>query len=114
MREFVDYNLLIAAERVRFQSDYSSGHWLHQVLGKYEQGMPIKIRRDAFEAVLRCCINAGCEAGILLAQTFPPAVGFPQYVKLEANDNWKRTCNLVLENFERHKFNRFRYVVDGD
>jgi hypothetical protein len=89
MKKNVDYNLLVQAERIRYQSDFSSAHWLHQVISDYERGIEVKIRREAFESVLRTAINLGCKAAIKLANTFPVYAGFPQYLKL-SNQGWKK------------------------
>lgn len=109
----VDYGLLIEMERVRFQSDFSSSHWLFQVIEKYRQGMPSKLRRDAFEAVMRCAKNCGCRAAVELAGSYPPAAGFPGFLSL-SNAGWDETCRIVLGRFDQHIENRFRYRHEGD
>lgn len=114
MRKNVDYNLLVQAERIRFQSDFSSAHWLHQVLSMYEQGMKNERRRLAFEAVIRVAINFGCVAAKELMQTYPAAAGFPTPIPLEEPSNWKETQRRVLDHFRQHEFDRFRYVREGD
>jgi len=110
----VDYNLLVQAERVRFQSDFSSAHWLHQVISRYEQGISSPLRRDAYEKVLRCAVKAGLRAAVKLAATFPPEAGFPQYLRLKGGPEWRKTRQAILNDFDRHKFNRFRYVREGN
>lgn len=109
----VDYNLLVQAERIRFQSDFSAAHWLHQVLSRYEIGIKNQLRRNAFESVLRTAIHSGCSAAVKLAATYPAAAGFPTYLKL-SNPGWKKTAKEILNNFEQHEFNHFRYVREGD
>lgn len=108
-----DYSLLVAAERVRFQSDFSSAHWLHQVISVYERHPQNPLRREAFEKVLRCAINAGVTAAVKLAATYPDVAGFPTYLKL-SNRGWKRTATAILNDFKQHEFQRFYYVRDGD
>ena len=114
MKKDVDYNLLVQAERIRFQSDFSSAHWLHQLLSRYENGITNKLRRDAFESVLRAAINHSCTAAIKLANTFPKAAGFPEYINLTSDSNWDKTALQILNNFDKHISNRFRYAHDGD
>lgn len=113
MRKFVDYSLLVAAERVRFQSDFSSAHWLHQVISDYEQGMQNKLRREAFERVLRTAISSGCLAARKIAATYPDIAGFPTYLKLPGN-GWGRVKKSILDDFSKHERNRFHYVREGD
>ena len=113
MRKHIDYNLLVQAERVRFQSEFSSAHWLHQVLSIYEQGLASQLRREAYEKVIHCAITSGCKAAIALARTYPAAARFPQYMWLEDAPDWKDTQQAVLSNFPEHESNRFKYVRDG-
>lgn len=113
MRTKPDYNLLIKAEKIRFQSDFSSSHWLHQLLCKYEEQDMNKLRRDAFNKVLNCAINFGCKAAIKLSKEYPEAAGFPNFIKLK-NNNWNKTCNSILSNFDEHISNRFCYMRNGD
>ncbi len=113
MNKNIDYNLLVQAERIRFQSDFSSAHWLHQVISDYERGIRNKLRREAFETVLRVAISSGCKFAISKANTYPPIAGFPSYTKL-SNRGWKSVCKSILNNFDEHESNRFKYVKDGD
>ena len=113
MNPFIDYDLLVKAERIRFQSDFSSAHWLHQVLCQYELGISSQKRRETYETVLRVAINHGLKKAIDLANAYPKTAGFPQYLKLE-EENWRETCSSILENFGTHEFNRFKYVREGD
>lgn len=117
MKRDFDYNLLIKAEKVRYQSDFSSSHWLHQVICKYAEGMPVKLRRDAFETVLRIAINVGCKAAIEKSLEYPEAAGFPQYIDLshsEINGRWSEVKEEICNNFEWHLKNRFGYLRQGD
>jgi hypothetical protein len=108
-----DYSLLVAAERVRFKSDFSSAHWLHQVISIYELSPQNPLRREAFERVLRCAINSGVTAAVKLAATYPDVAGFPTYLKL-GNRGWKKTATAILNDFKQHEFQRFYYVRQGD
>jgi hypothetical protein len=115
MRKNLDYDLLIKAERIRFHHDYSSSHWLFQVICIYEQGIKNKLKRDAWESVIRTAINAGCKKAIELSKTYPDAAGFPDYLNLtEDPEAWQAVCYTILNNFEQHKLNRFPYLRDGD
>jgi hypothetical protein len=109
----VNYNLIVAAERVRFQSDFSSAHWLHQVISMYERGMHNRLRREAFESVLRTAINVGCREARTLAESYPVYAGFPQYLRLPSK-RWKETQQAVLADFDQHTRNRFGYMREGD
>ncbi len=109
----IDYNLLIQAEKIRFQSDFSGAHWLNLVISKYsEDNMRPKIQ-EAFETVLRIAIKFGIKAAVAKIQEYPPFLGFPTYLQLD-NQNWSKTQNLILNNFETHLKNRFGYLRDGD
>lgn len=114
MRKNVDYNLLVQAERIRFHSDFSSAHWLHQVISMYELGIQNKLRLDAFERVLRCAIKFGVRTAVELSRTFPDVAGFPQYLRLAGGPQWKKTKRAILDDFQRHTQERFRYVREGD
>lgn len=94
MKKNVNYDLLVRAEKIRFQSDFSSAHWLHQVISEYERGFQNKLRIEAFEKVLRTAINCGCKKAIELAQTYPDIAGFPNYIKL-SNKLWKKTAQAI-------------------
>lgn len=113
MRANVDYDLLVRAERVRFHSSFSCSHWLFQTISKYEQGMSSKLRREAFESVLRCAINFGATAAVKLARTYPEEAGFPNFLRLPS-EGWKETSKAILGDWERHEMNRFKYVREGD
>lgn len=109
----VDYNLLVQAERIRFRSDFSSSHWLFQVLSKYELGMTGVFRREAFESVIRSAINSGVRSAVKLAASFPDAAGFPDFLELGEPNNWEQTKLNITNNFSKHEFNRFKYVREG-
>lgn len=110
----VDYTLLCQVERVRYQSDFSAAHWLHQVISIYEQGIVNKLRREAFEKVLKTAVNCGLKKAIKLSLTYPSIAGFPQYLKLDGGAEWKETQNWVENNLELHLKNRFGYFRQGD
>lgn len=111
----VDYTLLFQVERIRYQSDYSSSHWLHQIISIYERGIVNKLRLEAFEKVLRTAINCGVKKSVELSLTYPSIAGFPQYLKLDNDGNeWKETQNWIEENWEFHLKNRFGYYKQGD
>jgi hypothetical protein len=110
----VDYTLLCQIERVRYQFDYSSAHWLHQVISMYERGIVNKLRLEAFEKVLRTAINCGVKKAVELSLTYPSIAGFPQYLKLKNYEEWKNTQDWVKNNLEFHLKNRFGYLRQGD
>lgn len=109
----IDYNLLVAAERIRFNSDFSSAHWLHQVISEYERGIANKLRNEAYEKALRTAINAGCKAAVKLARSYPEIAGFPSYLTLKGG-NWADTCEYINKNFKKHAEHRFSYLKRGD
>lgn len=113
MRKNVDYDLLVRAERIRFSSSFSCSHWLFQTISMYERGMTSKLRREAFESVLRCAINFGVPAAVKLSRTFPDAACFPDFLRLPSA-GWKETSKAILGDWKRHEMNRFKYVREGD
>lgn len=114
MNKYIDYNLLINAEKIRFQSDFSSSHWLYQVLDIYQTGLSSELKRNAFEHVIRTAINYGCKKAIEISNTYPTEAGFPTFLNLDNIGNWDETCHWILDNFEEHTLNRFSYLRDGD
>lgn len=115
MNKNVDINLLIAAEKIRHQTDYSSAHWFHQVLCVYETGISNKLRLEAFESVIRAAISSGVPKAIELAKTYPPIAGFPDYLFLGDNDEvWREHQKWAKCNSEILIKNRFGYLRDGD
>lgn len=110
----IDYNLLVQAEKIRYQSDFSSAHWLHQVISKYERGITFPKIREAYECVLRVAINGGIKKAIEHAKTYPRLLGFPDYLLLENNEKWGSTQDFILGDFDKHIWRRFHYLRQGD
>lgn len=113
MKKNIDYNLLVEAEKARYNADYSSAHWFHQVISTYEQGIVNQTCREAYESVIRCAIKSGMKKAIELAETYPTIAGFPSYINL-ASDGWCDVQDWVKKNFEDHLRNRFGYLRNSD
>jgi hypothetical protein len=112
----INYDILIQAEKVRYQSDFSSAHWMHQVISNYMEMKPSKLR-EAYEKVLRIAIKFGTKRALKEAEKYNKMKGFPgfpSYLLLDDYDEWKETQEAVLVNWEIHLKNRFGYFRDGD
>ena len=114
----VDLALLYETERVRFQADFSSAHWLYQVLAIYEGGIANDRRRNAFEAVMRTAKNVGCRAAVDLANSYPAAARIPRFLPdlegAEGERQWDEARAGVLADFDAHLRNRYSRRHEGD
>lgn len=114
MNKFVNFNLLIEAEKIRYQSDFSGSHWLCQVISKYESCITSYRIREAYENVLRIAIHCGISKAKETSEKYPDICGFPKYLDLKEEDSWNKTKKFVNENWDFHLLNRFGYRRDGD
>jgi len=112
MKPKIDYSLLIQCEKIRYQSDFSSAHWLHQVISKYESGLRPKVA-ETYEIILRTAIYSGVKNAIEKSKEYPLFLGFPSYIELD-NSEWDKTKQWAADNMEFHLKNRFGYLRDGD
>lgn len=112
----INYNILIQAEKIRYQTDYSSAHWLHQIITSYQCMYPSKTR-DAFEEILRIAINSGPKKALEKAKKYNKMSGFPgfpNFLNLDEDEEWNQTKNWVIQNWDFHLKNRFGYFKQGD
>lgn len=108
----IDYDLLVQAEKVRYQSDFSSAHWLFQIICKYSEIKPCKLR-DAYEKILRIAVKFGCKEALTHSKTYPEFLNFPQFLNLP-EVGWDKTRKSILKNFDDYIQNRFSYLREGD
>lgn len=116
MKNDINYDLLIQAEKVRYQSDFSSAHWLHQVICRYIEMRSSKLR-ESYEKILRIAIKFGTKKSLKEAEKYNKISGFPgfpSYLFLGYNDEWKRTKEVIVADWDFHLKNRFGYLRDGD
>jgi hypothetical protein len=112
----IDHDLLAKAERIRYQSDFSSAHWLHQVISIYTELRAGKVR-DEYAKVIRIAINNGIKEAISYAEKLPSCLGFPGYLFLR-NKGWRKVRTTILDenNWNIHLQNRFGHLYrhEGD
>lgn len=111
----IDYKLIIDAEKVRYQSDFSCSHWLFQVIASYQEMQPCKMR-DAFESVLRVASKSGIKKALELAEDFNKKKGFPgfpQFLNLDGGEEWEKTKEAILKDWNL-SLKLMGYKPDGD